>query len=65
MRCVSCGKEHPTVPYLAVVTERHRELYRSGAYRFPVPPVPTSLWDEDSWCRWIDGHGEWLGDGAP
>lgn len=58
-RCVACGREHLPRPFLTVVTEEDRARYRSGGYRFPVPPVATNGWDEDSWVRWIDGHGEW------
>jgi|CXWL01.1.fsa_nt_gi hypothetical protein len=57
--CITCGREHEARPFLRDVTPAHRARYLQGTPRFPVPPVPTSGWDMDAWCRWIDGHGEW------
>ena len=34
-------------------------LYRHNEYTFDPPPVPTRLWDEDAWIRYIDLHGIW------
>ena len=27
--------------------------YRAGAYAMRVPPVCTTLWDEEAWCNWV------------
>jgi hypothetical protein len=39
--------------------EEKREMYRAGEYVLAVPPVPTTLWDEDSWIGWIDHVHGW------
>lgn len=36
-----------------------QEAYRAGHYIFPVPPVVTFNWDENSWIKFIDYHGRW------
>jgi len=36
------------------------ELYASGAYRFPPPPVPTAGWGDAAWIRFIDRDGSWI-----
>lgn len=41
------------------ITERERELYRSGDYWFMPPPVCHDRWDEDAWIRHIRATGGW------
>lgn len=59
-RCLLCGKPHEDRAFLTVIPDDARQLYRARAYEAPTPPVYTGGWDEDAWCRWIDGHGRWL-----
>lgn len=35
------------------------ELYRAGAYSFPVPPVCPVGWSEQNWIDFIDSRGRW------
>ena len=36
------------------------QMYLKGWYRFKVPPVHTTHWDDQDWINWIDNNGEWL-----
>lgn len=60
-QCVTCGREHEPRQWPKVVTEEMRILWREGKADFPVPPVPTGLWEEVDWCRWVEMHGRWTG----
>lgn len=33
-------------------TKRIR-AYRAGHYQMRVPPVCTTLWNEEAWCNWV------------
>lgn len=47
-----------------MLTEEEKLVkYRAGDYLFPVPPVVTTLWEEEDWIAFIDNHGVWLEQG--
>jgi hypothetical protein len=57
MRCITCGRVHEEREWPGI-TDQDREDWREGKFRFPVPPVDTREWDEDSWIVWSILHGE-------
>jgi hypothetical protein len=53
-------KDRTKIAHNELTHDEKQEKYRAGLYSFPAPPVHTTLWDENSWIKFVDAKGKWL-----